>query len=149
MIWKAIKTIYINCSTLDGNITMKWKNITTPCQFMILCAKTLEQVESWEGVVLHIHCSSLLRDKATSWYDNLLGRWSWKGHLLVTLGKPLHVHCEGFPGDQSIELIQKFHTKDSLEKAIHQTQGRRPCSSCSLFRSPRRQSTLSHYNDFT
>ena len=32
----------------------------------------------------------------------LHGRWSWKGHSLVTLGKPLHIHYSGLLGERAL-----------------------------------------------
>ena len=39
------------------------------------------------------------QDKALQISRFALGRWSSNGHSLVTLGKPLHIHCSGNLGD--------------------------------------------------
>ena len=35
----------------------------------------------------------------------LLGRLSWKGHSLMTLGKLLNIYCSGLPGDRVFKQI--------------------------------------------
>ena len=60
--------------------------------------------DSGEALTLHIHCSGVQVDRASSQHNSFIGRWSWKGCALVTLGKPLHIHWLGLLGDRTHEV---------------------------------------------
>ena len=67
---------------------------------------------------LHVHCSGFPGYR-TLWVIRVIpGRWSWDGHLFVTLGNRLHIH---YPGSWDIELFRavELYLEDGLEMIIH------------------------------
>ena len=102
-----------------------------------------------EDCTLHIHCAGLLRNSAHPNYTIvLLKRWSWKSHLSVTVGKPLHIQS-GLLADRAywVDVIGLFR-RWSCKGHSSLTQGR--LYSCSgllrdraLGHFPRRQNSLS------
>ena len=91
--------------------------------------------DTGEDLALHVHCSGLPgATTQVTWVQ--LRRWSWKGHLLMTLRKNLQIHCSGLSGDLIVNMI--VWSEDGLEKAINWWHWGRN-SVHSLFRSTGKQ----------
>ena len=83
--------LYIHCSSLLGDRASSWYDSFSGK--IVLKRPVLGDIG--KALALHIHCPGLL--KITIF---LMVRWSWKGHLLVTLGKPLLI-CLGDWGSRA------------------------------------------------
>ena len=111
-------------------------------------------VEAWFGIQIKnakksytfiVHVSL---ETEVQWVNMivLLKRWSWKGFLSLTLGKTLHIHSSGLPGDRFFE--QKVLLGRWSWKAIHWWHCGRLYCAHSLSRTPGRQCWSSWYSSF-
>ena len=120
--------------------------------------------DTWEDLALDIHFLGFPGDRALSGCSSfiqklvlkrafsletelsvntvvLLRRWSWKGHLLVTLGKLLYAYCSGLTGDRTSSWYISFMWKMILKRIFISDPGGRPCPAHSLFRSSGRKNS--------
>ena len=97
-----------------------------------------------DGSAVYIHCSSILGDRALSWYDSFSPEMVLKCPFIDDCGKILlcMLTVQVFLETELFKFIQKFYSEDGLEKPIHQWHWGRLCSVHSLFRSSRRKSFL-------
>ena len=172
---KLLTLIYPICAAyIQQFFVMKWVYKLKP-NFNFTWKMVLKWVffaDSGKDLAMHIHCWGLLRDRA-HWMNTmvLFGRWSWKYHSLVTLEKQMYIHYSGVLGDRAcwgstIPLLRiwswkgylfvrqsfssqynSFTWKMFLKKLFISDAGED--FACSLFRSPRSQSSLSQYSSFT
>ena len=98
----------MNWPTSDGNITMKWKNLKTLCQYMTSCLK--KSLKKW--------------NIALGFGAVILGRWSWNGHLLVTLEKNFYIHWWGLLGNRASGHYDSFTWKMILKDHSVVAQGK-------------------------
>ena len=72
---------------------------------------------------LQIHCSGPLGHRALSGdIKVVLRRWSWKGHLLVALGKTSACSLFSFLGDRALldnRVVLLIHFGDTGEEILH------------------------------